>query len=181
VRQLGLRYGLITEYTAYLVQEPDAVADRPVPLPEELQGGSSRAARQTGAPAFERAKASAKLSQANSLAAAEAVAEDRLESLVKDAPAAQALKRSGGRLFRLRGRVWTDAGYADRMPVTVIAAYSRAYFDLVRMLPEVAPCLAVGDQVLIAGRRAGVRIAVSGIEEWRPGELSAIVRNFRGT
>jgi Ca-activated chloride channel family protein len=181
VRQLGLRYGLITEYTAYLVQEPDAVADRPVPLPEELQGGSSRAARQTGAPAFERAKASAKLSQANSLAAAEAVAEDRLESLVKDPPAAQALKRSGGRLFRLRGRVWTDAGYADRMPVTVIAAYSRAYFDLVRMLPEVAPCLAVGDQVLIAGRRAGVRIAVSGIEEWRPGELSAIVRNFRGT
>ena len=70
---------------------------------------------------------------------------------------------------------------ADRITVTDIAAYSKAYFELVRQLPEVAPYLSVGEELLIAGRKASLRIGPSGVETWQPGQLAALVRNFRGT
>jgi Ca-activated chloride channel family protein len=182
VRQLGLRYGILTEYTSYLVQEPAAIArpGNPVPLREDQMGGARNSGAQTGAGAFERAKASAKLADSKTLAAADAAASDRLVSLSRDG-AAPETRRAGGRLFIRRGQVWTDVAQVDRITVTDVAAYSRAYFELVRLLPEVAPCLSVGEEILIAGRRASVRIGPSGVEIWQPGELAVLVRNFRGT
>jgi Ca-activated chloride channel family protein len=183
VRQLGLRYGILTEYTSYLVQEPTDIARPgvPVPLREDQIGGARNSAAQTGAGAFERAKASAKLSDSKTLAAAEAAASDRLESLSREGASAPETRRAGGRLFIRRGKVWTDVAQADRITVTDVAAYSRAYFELVRLLPEVAPCLSVGEEILIAGRKASVRIGPLGVEVWQPGQLAALVRNFRGT
>ena len=183
VRQLGLRYGILTEYTSYLVQEPTAIArpGAPVPLREDQIGGARNSAAQTGAGAFARAEASAKLADSKTLAAAEDAASDRLESLSREGAAAPDTRRAGGRLFIRRGRVWTDVAQADRITVTDVAAYSRAYFQLVRLLPEVAPCLSVGEEILIAGRKASVRIGPLGVEVWQPGQLAALVRNFRGT
>jgi Ca-activated chloride channel homolog len=182
VRELGLRYGILTDYTSYLVQEPGSIAISPAPaaLREDQMGGARNSTRQTGAGAFEQAMASAKLSDSKTLAAADAATASQLESLSRDR-ARPETRRAGGRLFIRRGRVWTDVGQADRITVTDVAAYSRAYFELVRQLPEVAPCLAVGDEVLLAGRQASVRIGPSGVETWQPGQLEALVRNFRGT
>jgi Ca-activated chloride channel homolog len=182
IRELGLRYGILTEYTSYLVQEPTDLAQpaTPAPLREDQMGGARNSATQTGTGAFEQARASAKLSDSKSLAAAEAAAADRLESLSRDRAVAET-RRAGGRLFIRRGQVWTDIGQPDRITVTDVAAYSKAYFELVRQLPEIAPCLSIGDEVLIAGRQASVRIGPSGVETWQPGQLGALVRNFRGT
>jgi hypothetical protein len=93
----------------------------------------------------------------------------------------QQSKLVGDRVFVLRGSVWTDLRKADRISITAVAAYSEAYFALVRMLPEIAPYLSAGEDVLVAGRRGSIRIAHLGIESWKPGELAALVRNFRGT
>jgi hypothetical protein len=49
------------------------------------------------------------------------------------------------------------------------------------MLPELTPYLSAGEEVLVAGRRGSIRIAHQGVESWKPGELAALVRNFRGT
>jgi len=84
-------------------------------------------------------------------------------------------------MFVLRDSVWTDLGTADRISVTAVAAFSRAYFELVRLLPEITPYLSAGEQVVVAGRRGSIKIAHRGIESWKPGELMALVRNFRGT
>jgi Ca-activated chloride channel family protein len=182
VRELGLRYGILTEYTSYLVQEPTDLARpaTPAPLREDQMGGARNSAIQTGTGAFEQARASAKLSDSKSLAAAETAASDRLQSLARDRAVAET-RRAAGRLFIRRGQVWTDVGQPDRITVTDVAAYSQAYFELVRQLPEIAPCLSIGDKVLIAGRQASVRIGPSGVETWQPGQLGALVRNFRGT
>jgi Ca-activated chloride channel homolog len=182
VRELGLRYGILTEYTSYLVQEPADIARPaiPAPLREDQLGGARNSAIQTGAGAFEQARASSKLSDSKSLAAVESAASDRLETLSRDR-AAPDTRRAGGRLFIRRGQVWTDVAQTDRITVTAVAAYSKAYFELVRQLPEVAPYLSVGDVILIAGRQASVRIGPSGVETWQPGQLAALVRNFRGT
>ena len=183
VRDLGLRYGILTEYTSYLVLEPDALAGPggPVPLRDDQLNRAPAPAAQTGAQAIERAITSSKLSEAKTLAAADRAAAARLSSLEPAGRPAGRTQRVAGRLFILRDQVWTDVGHADRISITEIAAYSQAYFDLVRQLPEVAPYLSIGDTVVIAGRRESVRIAPSGIEVWRPGQLGALVRNFRGT
>jgi Ca-activated chloride channel family protein len=184
VRQLGLRYGLLTEYTSYLVQEPSEIVvgrpGTPVPLREEQMGGARNSAAQTGAQAFDRAHASSKFADSKTLTAADEAASDRLSALSARGVGA-ATQRVAGRLFVQRNRVWTDVAHADRITVTAVAAYSKAYFELVRLLPEVAPYLAVGDEILIAGRRASLRLGPAGIEVWRPGQLQDLVRNFRGT
>ena len=85
VRQLGLRYGILTEYTSYLVQEPSQIArpGTPVPLRDDQMGGARNSASQTGVGAFEQARASAKLADSKSLAAAEsAVSEHVVEAAV---------------------------------------------------------------------------------------------------
>jgi len=64
--------------------------------------------------------------------------------------------------------------------VTAVASFSDAYFSLVRALPELAECLRLGDEVLIAGHRVSIRIGHSGIERWQSGELDQTVRDFRG-
>jgi Ca-activated chloride channel family protein len=175
MRALALRFGILTEYTSYLVQEPDRVVSAPPPMPR-----LEEARNQTGAVAFERARRSAKLSDAKSLQSADealAVGPTGTDSDSRTEPS----KQVGGRVFVLRGSVWTDIGNADRIPVTAVAAFSRAYFDLVRLLPEIAPYLSAGEQVVVAGRRSSIRIAAQGIESWKPGELAALVRNYRGT
>ncbi|MGH7510680.1 MAG: hypothetical protein ACREMZ_14575 [Gemmatimonadales bacterium] len=183
VRELGLRHGILTEYTSYLVLEPGmAGANGAVPpLERDQVGGASSSAGQTGRNAFERARASAKLADSKSLATADAAAEDRLATLAPSSGSPLATRRLAGRLFVQRGRVWTDVGHTDRITITEVASYSRAYFDLVRQLPEVARYLSLGEEIVIAGRRASLRIAPTGIEAWKPGQLPALVRNFRGT
>ena len=169
VRQLGLRHGILTEYTSYLVQEPEALAAAPA--------GREERQRATGQAAVERASASAKLSEANTLAAADEVSEARAAR----AQAGPDTRRHAGRVFRKDANGWTDLGHQDRMRVTAVTPYSAAYFDLVRMLPEIAPYLTVGEEVLVAGRRQSIRIGAGGVSEWGPGALSDLVRNFRGT
>lgn len=186
VRDLGLRYGILTEYTSYLVQEPMTAWTRPQPMPmaPALRGGAGSAGLQTGRDAFDRAQASAAMSGASNLAAADHAAKARMAELavggVAGGTAAREVRRAGGRLFVRTDGGWTDAAQRDSLKVVAVAPYSDAYFALVRALPEIAPCLGLGDDLLIAGRRSSIRITASGASAWRPGELEQLVRAFRG-
>ena len=175
MRDLALRFGILTEYTAYLVQEPSRVANAPPPMPRLEEARS-----QTGAGAFDRARRSAKFADTKTLQGADEIAAGVVGS-TGPMGGKQAPKQVGGRMFVLRDSVWTDIGNADRIPITAVAAFSPAYFALVRMLPEITPYLSAGEDVLVAGRRGSIRIAHQGIEAWKPGELATLVRNFRGT
>jgi hypothetical protein len=76
IKALGLRYGIITEYTSYLVQEPQRpqlAREGQLRLDEVVVTGTAAAApaAQSGADAFRRAEKSAKLADAKTIAAAE--------------------------------------------------------------------------------------------------------------
>ena len=176
VRDLGLRYGILTEYTSYLVQEPQAVGGvlrRDVPM------AAPAPAAQSGARAFEEARASASLMGAGNLAAADKVADQRTNEFASRV-AGQPVRRIAGRIFVERGGVWTDAAHQDSLRVVDVAPFSDAYFQLVRALPEIAPYLGAGDSVLVAGRRVSVRVTAGGTFAWGAGQLEALVRAFRG-
>jgi Ca-activated chloride channel family protein len=157
LKRLALRYGILTEYTSYLVQEP-SLAIRPVPLmapaPRDQAGADavmrSEAARKmagsanlqavvvTGAatgraaPAaapvqFEAAKAASAQRAATSVAAA-----DSAVSALSDAR----MKRAGTYTFVLRDGVWTDIQYKSSGPVLRVKPFSDAYFRIIELQPD---------------------------------------------
>jgi Ca-activated chloride channel family protein len=184
VRDLGLRYGILTEYTSYLVQEPGVVAATP-PMP--LPSGAGMAREMTGAMAFNSAKASASLSGSTTMAAADQAAGFRLDQLVATARVRggaeserMEIQRAGGRLFARRNGVWTDVAYRDSLQVTTIAPFSPAYFALAAARPALRAMLAVGTPVLVAGRHASLKVADGGTTEWAPGALERFLQEFDG-
>ena len=53
-------------------------------------------------------------------------------------------QKVGGRTFRLDAGVWTDARPAGTTRVVTIKAYSKAYFDLLKQLPELSSIVGLG-------------------------------------
>jgi hypothetical protein len=88
-------------------------------------------------------------------------------------------QRVGGRLFIWRDSTWTDLGHGDSLRVVTVAPYSEAYFTLLRAMPDLGQAAALEPAVLVAGRRASIKIEAGGKTAWRPGELDALVRDFR--
>jgi Ca-activated chloride channel homolog len=180
VRELGLRHGILTEYTSYLVQEPGMVASRrmdAVSPPMRSLAPAAAPAAQTGQVAFDRANESGKMSQASTLAAAESVADDKFRAI---GGSSSEMKRAGGRVFVRTDGVWTDVNHRDSLRVLSVAPFSAAYFAVVRALPDLAASLTVGDTVLVAGQRASLKVAAGGRDKLTESEVRDFVRAFRG-
>jgi Ca-activated chloride channel family protein len=183
IRDLGLRYGILTPYTSYLVQEPGMTAQRLDDLRRTMPAAAPAAPRdQSGAGAVAAARASSSMMGAGNLASADAAAERSLAEATTGSGrgARVASRRINGKLFVQRDSVWTDAGHQASFRVYEVAAFSDAYFQLVRALPEIAPYLKAGEQVLIAGRRASIKVTNSGMRSWQAGDMAAAVRAYRG-
>lgn len=182
VRELGLRYGILTEYTAYLVQEPGVVASGPAPA--ALPAGARMAQEMTGAQAFNAAKASSRLSGSTSLQSADAAVSGRLDEM-RMSPAVPGtetknIRRAGGRLLAWRDGIWTDLAQRDSVKAKTIAPFSTAYFALVEARPALKAALAVGTPILLAGRRINLKVAEGGATDWTTGELARFLQEFDG-
>lgn len=180
LRTTALRYGLLSEYTSYLVQEPGvfAAAGR-VMAPAAPASGQAAVARAEDA---RRSREVANVAQIN---AAQAFAAERLELssiIVTGAPGSATdghMRSIAGRTFELRNGVWRDVAHTDRQRVVEIAAWSDAHFELIRALPEAALVLRELDSVLIAGREVSVRVGATGAESLSAAELRRLVAQFR--
>ncbi len=86
----------------------------------------------------------------------------------------------GGRVFRLRGDVWTDVAFRDGGRLIEIRAYGAAYFDVVRSMPELELVLRELDAVVVAGVEVAIRVSEEGLGEISPRELEELVEGFRG-
>ena len=185
IRQLGERFGIPTEFTSYLVQEPGIVAGRNAPVGTALGG-----ARPSAAPmarrerAFEDAKDASVLRSTVSIAgmdsarAASAAASAGERDLQKAGNGSQAVRIIDSRTFALRDGVWTDLAYrpgATNVRTVRIKAFSKAYFDLIGALPELRAVFALGDRVVVKGRGVAILVGESGSEE---ADVRAIVRDW---
>jgi Ca-activated chloride channel family protein len=176
IRNLGERFGIPTEFTSYLVQEPRAVAAGGVggaALSSVVVTGVAAAAPAPRARAFESAKAASAQRSAVSTAA--------LDSMVSIQGAGSAVKRAGSHSFQLRDGIWTDTRLngANQSGQTVrIKAFSKAYFDLIQAVPELRAIFAVGDKVTARGRNVTLVVSDSGVEELNGSELKGIVNTW---
>jgi Ca-activated chloride channel family protein len=181
LKQLALRYGILTEYTAYLVQEPNVVVrqrveDRLMRAPEAAPAPREQA----GAGAISRSDKEKGMAAATTLSSVVvSVDAAELDEMRRARSGVKPTQRVGGRLFIWRDSTWTDLGHGDSLRVVSVAPYSDAYFALLRAMPELAQAAALDPAVLVAGRRASIKIGAGGKTAWRPGELDALVRDFR--
>src|SRR5206468_3918331 len=79
-----------------------------------------------------------------------------------------------------RDSTWTDIAHGDSLRVVEVAAFSDAYFALLRALPELVKPASLEPAVLVAGRRVSIKIEPGGKTDWAPGELAKLVKDFRG-
>lgn len=173
LKRLALRYGILTEYTSYLVQEPGVVVQR---RPDELR---AMPRDQSGAAAVQRSEMARKLASSQSLDAV-VVTATPAPSPGAAAELQPATQRVGGRMFVLRAGVWTDIAHSDSLRVVAVAPFSDAYFALLRAVPELVPPATLQPAVLVAGRHASIKIEAGGKTTWTEGELERLVREFRG-
>lgn len=160
--RLSIRYGIITPYTSFLIEEQDIFTQSGV---EEAQTAFRDEADQSfsaasGAVAVDAAESAANLAGAEMpMPAMTRVPAGESEKAWADgsappgyaegAPQGQPLRYAADRTFVWRDGAWIDTLYnADEMTPVTVTFLSDAYFDLLDLDPRVGEYLAVGDHVL---------------------------------
>ena len=198
IRETALRYGLLSEYTSYLVQEPEVVARRDGVtrtrgrLPDRRManepavsmvpadaaaakptavGGAGYSVGQRAVQEAERNRQQREVTLAADL--------DRLEEQMAS-EADDKLRFAGGRGFTLQDGVWTDPTHHDSLRVVDVELYSETYFALLRRLPELEQWFADFERVLVAGVHASIRVVADQTPAVRGADLDRLVHEFRG-
>jgi Ca-activated chloride channel family protein len=179
IRSLGERYGIPTEFTSYLVTEPQLAARGRV----MRAGVAGQPAMQlqnvavTGAAdqRFESAKAASAQRLVTSVMAADSIAAAAAPPANSQSSTRGSTQRVDGRTFVLRDSVWTDTRYRPTMPTTTIKPFSQAYFDLLDRLPELRAVFALGARVLVVGKDRAISLAANGAAQLSSAELKTLV------
>src|SRR3989440_2098629 len=155
LKQLALRYGILTEYTSYLVQEPNIVVRRGME-DRVMRAPAAAPADQAGAGYIGRSMRDRQMSEA---ATASAIRVDTTETdaILRAHSGINPTQRVGGRLFIWRDSTWTDLNHGDSLQVVTVAPYSDAYLALLQALPDLAKSASLEPAVLVAGRHASIK------------------------
>ncbi len=179
IRQLGLRYGILTEYTSYLVEEPTLALRNEDAFMERARSLAAAPEEQAGAVAFKRADASSRLQEADRVEEAEKLVVGAV--LAGEGRGALSVRQVGRRLFVLKDGTWTDVGHDTSLKVVRVAPFSDGYFELVKNLPALAQYFALGDRVIVAGEDVAIELAPDGQTTLGSRELRALLRGFEGS
>jgi Ca-activated chloride channel family protein len=186
IRETALKYGLLSEYTSYLVQEPLVVAG-------QLRGGRSQPNTVGGIPVDQimvsAAPVEAKGAAAVNTAEQQRARRDARSKLELEEADRDLLMRThgpntrhvSGRLFLESDGVWTDMMHGDSLEVVEIEAFSDAYFLLLERAPELEPYFKELGHVLLAGERVSIKVSDSGKSRITPLEMGRLVERYRGS
>ncbi|HEY5220095.1 MAG TPA: VIT domain-containing protein [Gemmatimonadaceae bacterium] len=191
IRSLGERYGIPTEFTSYLVQEPQQAAfqgvSRPmkdgVPLSGVVTMGVNAPAgfERRDVPMVAPASAGADFEAAKMASAQRAVKSlSALDSLSAVGGMLSGMSSGGGaqlvngHTFALRDGRWVDIRWSDSTRTVHVQAFSKSYFALMQQIPELRAMAALGDRVVMAGRNVAIEI-VPAAAELSDRELQSVV------
>lgn len=141
VTALGVRFGIVTPYTSFLVEEPGLTAVAPGDgLPSGRGVGAAPAdAGRSGAAAVAKAQAESVMRSAEQAPAPAA-----------ESPEAARIRHVGDKTFRLMADAWVDTAFDPaRMASEQVIFGSPRYFALLRQLPGLGRYLALGDRVTV--------------------------------
>lgn len=169
ITNLSLQYGVVTPYTAYLVEEPNV---QPTQGQDHAQAPAQPRAVQAQAAATVESKIAADAAAPASGAAAVSASEARTElETATNLQAQQAVRYVNGKTFVPQGwvkttdgaqvQLWVDTRYTDKMKLETVVFGSARYFSLSRQ-PQVAGWLAVSPElVLVVDKDKAIRITTA--------------------
>lgn len=139
VKRLGLKYGIVTPYTSFLVTEREKRL-LPTAAPEAREAMSAR--QVSGKGAVKAAKIT------NALKA---------EDLASQVASAQILYKED-KTFYLKDGLWVDSEYQEGRPVQEIRFNSDEYFRLLTDKPRLARYLSVGSKMIVVDQGIAYKI-----------------------
>lgn len=180
IRNTALRYGLLTEYTSYLVQEPELVVAHSDEMQLRLEASVAAApvAGQAAVLRAEESRAARAVKNSADLAAAQSKSSLDLERR-SDGGAGGVSRTVAGRVFRETNGAWTDALHRPNVRIIDVEPFSPAYFALLRGMPELEPYWKELPGVLVAGRAVSLRLAQRGRREMPQSEVNQLMKEFR--
>ncbi len=174
VVSLSLRYGIITPYTSFLIEEDDILTQQGRARAEEqfFDEAELLANEASGERAVDAADSIAGFAEAEAplaisptaqalIPASESLQEDDSVSLgtggsgsfdgdIQQQAAQNPIQTVAGKTFVLQSSVWTDTTFEpDTMTTESVVFLSDAYFALLDELPQLRPFFALGDAVIV--------------------------------
>jgi Ca-activated chloride channel homolog len=163
VVQLSVRYGIITPYTSFLIQENDILTGQGMEEAQQQFAQEAQALSTTtsGAGAVSAADAASGFANANAPMAPQAapvvgqgggVAVDKSAdgTIVSGGEAVNPIQTVGDKTFLLRDGVWTDTTFqADTMQTQKVEFLSDDYFTLLDAHAELGQYFALGEKVIV--------------------------------
>ncbi|MFN8420618.1 MAG: VWA domain-containing protein [Anaerolineae bacterium] len=156
---LSIRYGIITPYTSFLIQENDITVQEggtPIPIepPVAMQGTAlPTATANTGSAAVDRASEANDMAGAVSAPAAPTAQAGQASGGAAAGTTTEVIKQVNDRTFVLRNGTWIDTQYtaevAANTQIVTITFLSDDYFKLLEDHPELKDYLALGDHVIV--------------------------------
>jgi len=165
VIRLSKAYGIVTEYTSFLVRE-DVDVRQPAasaPMMEEAQDNLTRSlAADKGSWAISQSRNAANLQQKSAPASGNTYldAEGREQSL-------EQIKFVSQRAFYLKKEVWQDSLPADKLPKLAVQRFSPLYFALAQQA-GLKQILALGEQVEFVWQGHLIQVLEKGQSELSP-------------
>jgi len=155
VVELGTRYGLVTPYTSYLATDGSISNQAADMMPRGANFSSLMKAR-SGAEAVQLSKKQHAM-QANVDVVARDDKDEREQIIVRNSRQNQFV---AGKNFINQKSVWIDAEYSEtsQLPEITINFASEEYFRLVAAEHELAPYLALGEQIVVVWKGKVYRI-----------------------
>ena len=131
VRSLGLKYGIITPYTSFLVTEKEReVIAAAAPAAQE----ALTARKTTGAGAVKLARATQQFKD-----------KDQASEVISEK-----IRYKEDKVFYLRDGFWVDSLFQEGSDVEEVRFNSDAYFELISRLPGIGKYLSIGQNVIIS-------------------------------
>lgn len=153
--RLSVRFGIVTPYTSYLVDEPMPLgAESQRKIAEDAYSQIQAAPMEvSGQNAVERAAQEGEL-QAAQAAPANPGSQDR--------PGANAIRIAAGRTFVYTQNGWTDTTYDPQTMTPVELVFlSDEYFRTAQSRPDLAAAFALGEQVIVVSDGKAYRVSAS--------------------
>jgi len=152
--RLSKKYGIITEYTSFLID-----VDYRVPQEELAERAEEQISRMTsqdrGAGAVYQAKNLGGLKKAAAPSQGYFDAEGKMRKVTE-------VMQVGKKGFFKKGDVWIDSEFEGKRETLKIEKFSSAYFKLISIKPEISKYLAVGDRVIFTLNGVAVEISDQG-------------------
>lgn len=170
--KLAMKYGIVTPYTSYLVQEDEDLRRRAGAAQQAFSNAAAGAPGAYGpAPAMPRAAMESKVG-AGAVHAAQSV--QALKDSAQQTAQYQGYQQVARRTFYQDGETWVDTIWRPDARIIQVKAFSQAYFDLLRARPDLAPYLAIGEKVQVQLANVGLQVGLEGLETLSPEQLEEL-------